>query len=620
MGRLRMEMRMGWPAGEGALPHSEAARCAGAPTWDPPLRLVREQEAAYGEAGDREGHGQGARQEGDAPEAETDQPDGEMATLPLDTLPDVARFEAMEVPEDPFRVPDLMEELESGTVTVAVHMYALKHLMLRWVAQVDRLGAWKLGGHKDCAAWLHFRAGVKRGAAGEWVRTARALARMPLTSAAMSRGEISYSKVRCLTRAVDDIARSEDPQAEAKLLAFAEKATTHQLEVRVRQWRALERHGEEEVERRRHESRSLWIVPNDDGGYEIRGTLPAEVGVLFMRALDAGTDVLFREGRDWAPEGELRGPATREIKPEQRRADALGLLAERALAAGFGVREVDEGEGFEEEADLEGGARPGLDADLEDAAEIQGDAELEGDGKAAGEDCDAATAPALPAPCSCNSTPLSGTHAERYQVMIHVDAETLAGGAPGRCHLDDGTPVSAETVRRLACDASILTAVHGADGELLTVGRKTRTIPPALRRALDARDGGCRWPGCGLRFTHGHHVKHWALGGETKLSNLVSLCRFHHRCVHEDGFRVEALSSGRFRFYDRAGWPLPDFAPPPPPLSPDWLARTLGRNRERGIGQNGAQRGVPDLSATWRRDDDIPWDEEVRAKDVIDPK
>jgi hypothetical protein len=178
------------------------------------------------------------------------------------------------------------------------------------------------------------------------------------------------------------------------------------------------------------------------------------------------------------------------------------------------------------------------------------------------------------------------------------------------------------------------------------VGRKTRTIPPAIRRALDARDGGCRWPGCGLRFTHGHHVKHWALGGETKLSNLVSLCRFHHRCVHEDGFQVlraadqftarsapghstrepfersskNAVSGGRFQFYDRAGWPLPDFAPPPPPLSPDWLARTLERNRERGIGQDGAQRGASDLSATWRRDDDIPWDEEVRAKDVIDPK
>ena len=83
---------------------------------------------------------------------------------------------------------------------------------------------------------------------------------------------------------------------------------------------------------------------------------------------------------------------------------------------------------------------------------------------------------------------------------------------------------------------------HGPDGSVLDVGRKTRTVPPAIRRALDHRDGGCRFPGCGLRFCDAHHVKHWADGGETRLGNLVLLCRRHHRAVHEEGFGVEIVT------------------------------------------------------------------------------
>jgi hypothetical protein len=87
------------------------------------------------------------------------------------------------------------------------------------------------------------------------------------------------------------------------------------------------------------------------------------------------------------------------------------------------------------------------------------------------------------------------------------------------------------------------------DGEPLDVGRKTRSIPVPLARALKARDGGCRFPGCDRRrYTHGHHVKHWADGGETKLSNLVTLCTFHHRLIHEGGFGVTATDDGLFVF------------------------------------------------------------------------
>src|SRR5439155_1378839 len=107
-----------------------------------------------------------------------------------------------------------------------------------------------------------------------------------------------------------------------------------------------------------------------------------------------------------------------------------------------------------------------------------------------------------------------GTPAERYQVVVHVDAPVLADpDAPGQSILEDGTHVSAETSRRLACDASRVLMRHGPDGRAVEVGARTRTIPPALRRALHHRDRGCRFPGCGFRFGQGHHIRHWANGG-----------------------------------------------------------------------------------------------------------
>jgi hypothetical protein len=138
---------------------------------------------------------------------------------------------------------------------------------------------------------------------------------------------------------------------------------------------------------------------------------------------------------------------------------------------------------------------------------------------------------------------------ERHQIVVHVDAETLRDSVAGRCEIENGPSLPAETVRRLGCDCSVVMLVEDADGEPLSVGRKTRSIPPALRRALNSRDQGCRFPGCThTRYVDAHHVQHWAHGGETKASNLVSLCSFHHRLVHEGGIHVEVLDDGAFRF------------------------------------------------------------------------
>jgi hypothetical protein len=162
---------------------------------------------------------------------------------------------------------------------------------------------------------------------------------------------------------------------------------------------------------------------------------------------------------------------------------------------------------------------------------------------------------------------------ERYELVIHVDAATLADGAVGTARIEDGSALAPETIRRLACDCSIVPLIEDADGSALSVGRRTRSIPPAIARALRARDGTCAFPGCeNRRFLDAHHIRHWARGGETNAANLVRLCRRHHRAVHEGGYSVERNGDGCVSFSDRFGHAV-HCAPQPPRGDPGALAR-----------------------------------------------
>jgi hypothetical protein len=193
-----------------------------------------------------------------------------------------------------------------------------------------------------------------------------------------------------------------------------------------------------------------------------------------------------------------------------------------------------------------------------------------------------------------NSPSPQNSTADRYQVVVHVAAETLqedvtavtsqqdvtaVTSGPGvtavtstsdvtaetsayingdLSHIEDGPHVTAETSRRIACDCSKVVIKEDLEGEPLSVGRKTRSIPPALRRALRTRDKGCRFPGCThTHFIDGHHIKHWADGGETSMENLVQLCRHHHRLVHEGGFGCKRLDDGKIVFKDLRDQLLP---------------------------------------------------------------
>ncbi len=170
---------------------------------------------------------------------------------------------------------------------------------------------------------------------------------------------------------------------------------------------------------------------------------------------------------------------------------------------------------------------------------------------------------------------------ERARVVVHVDAAALAADGRGRSELEDGPLISPETARRLGCDADVVAQIE-RDGLPVSVGRSRRTIPPALRRLLEARDDHtCCFPGCeSRRHLQAHHREHWANGGETSLENLVLLCHQHHRLVHEGGYTLEDDNESGIRFRNRHGivWPL---APPrPPPGRTDDL---LAANQASGL-------------------------------------
>jgi hypothetical protein len=144
-----------------------------------------------------------------------------------------------------------------------------------------------------------------------------------------------------------------------------------------------------------------------------------------------------------------------------------------------------------------------------------------------------------------SETGASAPAPDRCQVVIHVDRDLSSAEGKLGATLDDGTHISAETLRRVACDGGVVAAVVDEQGAVLDVGRRTRAIPTAIRRALWIRDQGCRFPGCSnKRFVHGHHIEHWLHGGRTRLGNLVMLCSFHHRQIHEGGFSIRLAANG----------------------------------------------------------------------------
>lgn len=378
--------------------------------------------------------------------------------------------------------------LGEAIASLAAGIHAATYRLLALLRAFDEREGWN-NGFVSCAHWLHWRTGIDLGASREKVRVARALAALPCISWAMEHGELSYAKVRALTR----VATAEN---EAALLDVARCATAAQVERFVRGWRRVDRASEAQDDERRHLARELRTWVDDDGMVVLRGRLTPEAGAVVLRALEAASDRLFQDAR-LSPTGD---GLSEEVTTAQRGADALVLLAETALTG-----------------------------DLD-----------------------------------------RGTAGDRYQVVLHVDGAGGAGaegghaieaptargsadagpGAGGVLELHHGVErVSAETSRRLSCDAAVVTMARDDDGVGDAANRRTRTIPAAVRRALAARDRTCRFPGCTSRRCDAHHIEHLVDGGVSHVSNLVLLCRRHHRAVHEGGFDVTAGPGGTLEFW-----------------------------------------------------------------------
>jgi len=381
------------------------------------------------------------------------------------------------------------------------------------VAEFDALDAWAGYGFRSCAHWLDWKCGIALGAAREKVRVARAMEGLPGINAAFEVGELSYSKVRAMTRVATE-------KNEEYLLMIAQYGTAQDVEKLVGAFRTVCRYEDfkpdgkllerleeefksEQSEQIKQESERMCnCYQDEDDMWVIHARLPAEEGGLFVKLVQALGDQIAmnyddraQDLSDFSGKGVPAGTSECDCSDRddsssvssvadipkvsivpgvgepltfpQRRADALVMIAEQFLAMG-------------------------------DSGQLKG--------------------------------------SERCQLMLHVHT-----GSGLNATLDanlDGRWLGCDAAKCLACDASLVVVEEDEVGNVLNIGRRSRVIPAGMSRALAIRDHGhCQFPGCcESRFVEGHHIQHWAEGGETKLDNLVTLCRYHHRELHRGHF------------------------------------------------------------------------------------
>lgn len=387
--------------------------------------------------------------------------------------------EATTVREEPLEALEPLEPLEREIAALARRLARDVARWLELVAEFDRRDGGLRWGFRGTAEWLAWRCGIGGRAAREHVRVARRLGELGAVRAAFGRGELSYSKVRAITRAA-----APDEQG---LLALARTSTADQLERTVRGLRSSPSAGVETANEVHARRRLDWWWELD-GSFRVIGRLPADDGAALVQAVEVAAEAMHAR-----PPGatDSPGPLARPPLPA-RRVDAL--------------------------------------------------------------------------------TEIVQSGAPRAQVVLHVDAPALrcTAAVPEErtgelCTLRDGPAVPSETARRLTCDADLTPARGRSDGTL-DLGRARRVVSPALRATLEHRDGSCRFPGCDRRHgLHAHHIEHWAHGGPTDRDNLILLCRYHHRLVHEGGFTVcRDRHDGELRFRRPDGGLLADLPPPLP--------------------------------------------------------
>lgn len=454
-----------------------------------------------------------------------------------------------------------LESLGEQIAEHAAHLDAALHRLLCDLRQFDAEGGWAAQGARSCAHWLSWRVGWDMATSREHVRVARKLAKLSKIDRALQHGELSYSKVRAITRVA-----TED--TEQMLLETAQLSTAQQLEAICRKYATAKRHDQDVGPADDAGRRYVTRRDTADGMVRIEAVLHPEEAAVVWAALEGSANRTCRESQHAPAETLLE---VVEVVPAAPPADGAGPIVVTEIAVGgrasAGSTEQDRGAPVLPEHS----ARPGA-FDRADALVAMAQGYVRGDRP--------------------DRAPV--------ELVITVGDRTLSAGSdaadPGEVAcFADGTCVSAATARRLACDAGVVEVMEDERGQPLSVGRKTRTIPGAMKRALLKRDETCRFPGCTHRlFLEGHHIQHWARGGETRLDNIV--------CV-VDYLQVPPSFCPRVWLSDRGRrrWP--------PVPRPEWSSRA---RRTRHAATGGP--GVGHDPCPQRAVRDHPADERVRME------
>lgn len=391
--------------------------------------------------------------------------------------------------------PDLQKRTDAMAEELcrqSANISAAEYRWLRLLGEFDDIGGWATGGARSCAAWLSWACGVSPPAARERVRVARALPTLPRVCASFAAGRLSYSKVRAITRVAS-------PENEELLVEYGESATAAQLEKVLRGYRRVRRLEDARAAAEMADRRSVKWWVDEEGFVRISARLTPGDGAVVVAQLERLAE---SGGEDTpAPIAEPAGNVSAEAL-ETSRGDVPAVLPGWAAPDPVDVRRADALKIIAETAAAHG--------------------------------------------------PTSAVGGDTHLVVLHIAEPELRADEPAdsgsepdpatavNTEIEGIGRVSAETVRRIACDAEITVLVEDALGRPLGVGRQSDKVPRWIRRALKRRDDGrCQFPSClATRFLDAHHIKHWADGGPTDLDNLVLLCRFHHRLVHEVGYRI----------------------------------------------------------------------------------
>jgi uncharacterized protein DUF222/HNH endonuclease len=398
---------------------------------------------------------------------------------------------------DPASLEDA--ELERCFAELQESSAAHDALRLSWLAEIDRRKTWARDGHLSTTSWLRDRHRASGGIAASEVRTARALQEMPATKKALERGEVSHERAGMLARAHEADSRAFG-SSEELLVAAAKTLPARELGVAISTWReAADAEAARADAEHAYRRRRFRIVPAFSGMVHVEGDLDQMTGETAMTALGAEVDHQIK----------TKDPSDDRTR-EQIAADAAGEIFRFYLD--------------HKGRAVSGGERPHVSV-IVDAASL-GDPDPTSDATPAG----------------------AGGH----QSLPWARPEATYTGR-----------ISIETARRLACDAGVSRIVMAGRSEPIDVGRTTPVVPAAIRRAVVARDRHCRFPGCDRLppWCDAHHVVHWADGGRTAASNLVLLCRRHHRMVHEGRFGLSMVKN-RPIFTRPDGTVIEDRGPP----------------------------------------------------------